>query len=100
MATGVLDFREAPGDAARRIAPDVRLTDVPPYLMWALTAQADAFPSAVDGLDPAGLHAVVTQTIRRSHRDVRRLVELAAIEATTHISRLRSSLFRRLAGIR
>ena len=43
MATGVLDFREAPPDAARRIAPDVRLSPVPPYLMWALTASADQF---------------------------------------------------------
>lgn len=83
MATGVLDFREAPGDAAPRIAPGVRLTDVAPYLMWALTAQADAFPSALDALDPAELHAVATHTIRRWHHDVRRLVERAAVEETT-----------------
>ncbi|HXT89914.1 MAG TPA: NAD(P)/FAD-dependent oxidoreductase [Trebonia sp.] len=85
MATGVLDFREAPDEAAQRIAPDVRLSAVPPYLMWALTAQADAFASGVDGLDPAGLHAVAMETIRSWHRDVRRLVELASIEETTLI---------------
>ncbi|MEZ0110218.1 2-polyprenyl-6-methoxyphenol hydroxylase-like FAD-dependent oxidoreductase [Catenulispora sp. EB89] len=83
MATGVLDFREAPGDAARRIAPDVRLTDVPPYLMWALTAQADAFPGVPD--TSVGLHAVAMHAIRRWHRDIRRLVELAAVEETALI---------------
>lgn len=82
MATGLLDFREAPTAAARRIAPDVRLSAVEPYLMWALTARSDVFGSGVDGLDPAGLHAVVTETVRRWHRDVRRLVELASIEET------------------
>jgi 2-polyprenyl-6-methoxyphenol hydroxylase-like FAD-dependent oxidoreductase len=85
MATGVLDFREAPDEAARRLAPDVRLSAVPPYLMWALTAQADAFAAGVDGLDAVGLHAVAMKTVRRWHPDIRRLVELASPEETTLI---------------
>jgi 2-polyprenyl-6-methoxyphenol hydroxylase-like FAD-dependent oxidoreductase len=85
MATGVLDFREAPDKAARRLAPDVRLSAVPPYLMWALTARADALAAGVDGLDAAGLHAVAMKTVRRWHPDIRRLVELAAVEETTLI---------------
>ena len=83
LATGVLDFLEAPDEAARRIAPDVRLSAVPPYLMWALTAQADAFGAGLDGLDAAGLHAVAMRTMRRWHPDIRRLVELASVEETT-----------------
>jgi 2-polyprenyl-6-methoxyphenol hydroxylase-like FAD-dependent oxidoreductase len=84
MATGVLDFREAPDEAARRLAPDVRLSAVPPYLMWALTAQAGAFAaSADDGTDAARLHAVVMRAVRRWHPDIRRLVELASVEETT-----------------
>ena len=83
MATGVLDFREAPEKAARRLAPDVRLSAVPSYLMWALTARADAFAAGVNGLDAAGLHAVALTAIRRWHPDIRRLVELAAVEETT-----------------
>ena len=82
MATGVLDFREAPPEAARRIAPDVHLSAVPPYLMWALTAQADAFPSGMIRLDPVGLHVVAMRAVRRWHRDVRRLIALACIEET------------------
>jgi len=85
MAAGVLDFREAPEEAARRLAPDLRLSAVPPYLMWALTAQAGAFPAAVDGLGAAGLHAVAMKTVSRWHPDVRRLVELAAPGETTLI---------------
>jgi 2-polyprenyl-6-methoxyphenol hydroxylase-like FAD-dependent oxidoreductase len=83
MATGVLDFREAPDEAARRLAPDVRLTALPPYLMWALTARADAFPRGVAGLDATALHDVAMTTVRRWHPDLRRLVELAAREETT-----------------
>lgn len=83
MATGVLDFREVPDEAARRLAPDVRLSAVPSYLMWALTAQPDAFPDGVSGLDAAGLHEAATRVVRRWHPDVRQLVELAVREETT-----------------
>ena len=42
MAAGLLDFREPPPQAARRIAPDVRLSPARPYLMWAVTGAARA----------------------------------------------------------
>ena len=93
MATGVLDFREEPRSAAKRIAPDVELTAVPSYLMWALTGPVHRFasdPAAASGpaaqspaaQSPAELHRIVLDTIRRWHRDLRRLVELAAVEET------------------
>lgn len=85
MATGVLDFREPPRDAAARIAPYVKLTAVPGYLMWALTGPARKFAE-----DPAGtpehLHAIAARTIRRWHPDLRRLVDLAAVEDTTLVT--------------
>ena len=86
MATGVLDFREEPASAARRIAPDVRLTDVPGYLMWALTGPAGRFASDPRGAlsgSPVALHRVAADTIRDWHQDLRRLVELATVEETT-----------------
>lgn len=83
MATGVLDFREAPPDAARRIAPDVRLSPAEPYYMWALTAAAEHFAGPVEDRDPAGLHATALDTIRRWHPDLRGLVGHAAVAETT-----------------
>jgi 2-polyprenyl-6-methoxyphenol hydroxylase-like FAD-dependent oxidoreductase len=84
MATGVLDFREEPVAAAARIAPDVRLSAVPGYLMWALTGPAARFarPPAPE-LSAAALHRVALDTTRRWHRDVRKLVELATVAETT-----------------
>ena len=43
MAAGLLDFREPPPQAARRIAPDVRLSPAQSYLMWAVTGAAGQF---------------------------------------------------------
>ncbi len=85
MAAGVLDFREPPQDAAARIAPDVKLTAVPGYLMWALTAPARRFAVA-PGDSPERLHAIAARTIRRWHPDLRRLVDLAAVEDTTLVT--------------
>jgi 2-polyprenyl-6-methoxyphenol hydroxylase-like FAD-dependent oxidoreductase len=86
MAAGLLDFREDPPSAAARIAPGIRLSPVPGYLMWALTGPARRFAGlpagAVGSLGPAVLHRVVMDTIRRWHRDLRRLVELATVEET------------------
>ena len=47
MAAGLLDFREPPPQAARRIAPDVLLRPARPYLMWAVTGAARQFGQAV-----------------------------------------------------
>jgi 2-polyprenyl-6-methoxyphenol hydroxylase-like FAD-dependent oxidoreductase len=86
MATGVLDFREPPEQAARRLAPDVRLSPASPYLMWAVTGSAGHFSGPLDGLSPADLHAVALRTIRSWHPRLRGLVELACVRETTLIA--------------
>jgi 2-polyprenyl-6-methoxyphenol hydroxylase-like FAD-dependent oxidoreductase len=83
MAAGVLDFREPPPQAARRLAPDVELSPAQPYLMWAVTASAGQFAGRLEGLSPAELHAVTLSTIRRWHPDLRRLVTLASVPETS-----------------
>jgi len=86
MAAGVLDFREPPPEAARRIAPGVCLSPAGPYLMWAVTGRAGQFAGRLGERDPAGLHAVTLRTIRRWHPDLVRLVQLAAVPDTTLIT--------------
>ena len=95
MAAGVLEFREPPEHAAARIVPDVRLSAVPDYLMWGLTARTRRFAGPLDdasqGTDPAALHAVAMDTIRRWHQDLRELIEAATIEDTT-LTRIRTAV--------
>jgi 2-polyprenyl-6-methoxyphenol hydroxylase-like FAD-dependent oxidoreductase len=86
MAAGVLDFREPPQQAARRLAPDVQLSPAQSYLMWAVTASAGQFAGRLDGLSPAELHAVTLNTIRRWHPDLRRLVRLASVQETSLVA--------------
>jgi 2-polyprenyl-6-methoxyphenol hydroxylase-like FAD-dependent oxidoreductase len=83
LAVGIVDFREAPPQAARRLAPDVQLSPAQPYLMWAVTASTDQFAGRLDGLSPAELHAVATVAIRRWHPDLLRLVRLASVQETS-----------------
>jgi 2-polyprenyl-6-methoxyphenol hydroxylase-like FAD-dependent oxidoreductase len=88
MAAGLLDFREPPPRAAGRIAPDVRLSPVRPYLMWAVTGAARQFAGRhghLGELCPADLHAAAAYAIRRWHPDLVRLVGLAAVEETSLI---------------
>jgi 2-polyprenyl-6-methoxyphenol hydroxylase-like FAD-dependent oxidoreductase len=91
MATGVLDFREPPGPAAARIAPDVRLSAAPGYLMWALTGRARKFAGPLEDADPARLHAVAVDSIRRWHPDLRQLLALADVQETIRIA-IRTSI--------
>src|SRR6185437_5147961 len=93
MAAGLLDFREPPPQAARRIAPGVRLSPAPSYLMWAVTGTARQLggragdpPGGLGDPDPAGLHAAATRAIRRWHPDLVRLVALAAVPETTLVA--------------
>ena len=91
MAAGVLDFREPPAAAAQRIAPDVKLSAVPGYLMWALTGRARRFAGRAEGSDPGRLHNVAVDSIRRWHPDLRRLVALAEVQETIRIA-IRTSI--------
>jgi 2-polyprenyl-6-methoxyphenol hydroxylase-like FAD-dependent oxidoreductase len=94
MAVGLLDFREPPPLAARRLAPDVRLSPAEPYLMWAVTGAARRLlgrHGQPGGLSPADLHAAdlhaaALHAVRRWHPDLVRLVELAAAGETSLIS--------------
>lgn len=93
MAAGLLDFRAPPPQAARRIAPGVRLSPVPSYLMWAVTGgarrlggRAGDWSGGLGDLDPASLHAAAAHAIRRWHPDLVRLVALAAVPETTLIA--------------
>jgi 2-polyprenyl-6-methoxyphenol hydroxylase-like FAD-dependent oxidoreductase len=83
MAAGVLDFREPPPQAARRLAPDVQLSPAQSYLMWAVTASAGQLAGRLDGLSSAELHTVARHAIRRWHPDLRRLVALASVQETS-----------------
>lgn len=90
LAAGLLDFREPPPQAARRIAPGVRLSPVRSYLMWAVTGTARRLGGRDGGrlgdLDPAGLHAAAAHAIRRWHPDLVGLVALAAVPETALIT--------------
>jgi 2-polyprenyl-6-methoxyphenol hydroxylase-like FAD-dependent oxidoreductase len=100
LAAALLDFREEPPQAARRIAPDVRLSPAGPYLMWAVTGPARRFagsgepgepgapgaPGQLAGLSHAGLHAAAAHAIRRWHPDLVRLVALAPAEEVSLIT--------------
>ena len=86
IATGVLDFSEPPERAARRLAPDVRLSRAQSYLMWAITGSARHFTGRGRMLDPAELHTVVVHTIRRWHPDLVRLIQLASIQETSLVA--------------
>jgi 2-polyprenyl-6-methoxyphenol hydroxylase-like FAD-dependent oxidoreductase len=91
LAAGLLDFREAPRQAAGRIAPDVRLSPAGPYLMWAVTGAARQVAGGGETgqlaeLSPADLHATASHAIRRWHPDLVRLVALAEAEATSLIT--------------
>jgi 2-polyprenyl-6-methoxyphenol hydroxylase-like FAD-dependent oxidoreductase len=86
MAAGVLDFREPPQQAARRLAPDVQLSPAQSYLMWAVTTSAGQFACRPGGLSPAELHAVTLNTIRRWHPDLLGLVTLASVQETSLVA--------------
>ena len=95
LAAALLDFREEPPRAARRIAPGVRLSPAGPYLMWAVTGPARRFtgrskPGELAGLSHADLHAdlhaAATHAIRRWHPDLVRLVALAPAEEVSLIT--------------
>jgi 2-polyprenyl-6-methoxyphenol hydroxylase-like FAD-dependent oxidoreductase len=82
LAAAVLDFREPPEQAARRLAPDVALSPAVPYFMWAVTGRAGQLGGHLAGLGPAGLHAVALDAIAGWHPRLRQLVGLACVPQT------------------
>ncbi|MEZ0066961.1 2-polyprenyl-6-methoxyphenol hydroxylase-like FAD-dependent oxidoreductase [Streptacidiphilus sp. MAP12-20] len=94
MAAGLVCLRQSPERAAARIAPDVRLSPVADYMMWAVTAQRAAFrtsDAALTAADPATLHALASRAVRSWHPDLLRLVALAEPEHT-FLARIRTAL--------
>ncbi|MCU7726301.1 FAD-dependent monooxygenase [Actinoplanes sp. KI2] len=93
LATGLVEFRRSPSDAAAALAPGVRLSPAADYLMWGLSAQHDRLPAAdseLAGADAATLHATACRAIRTWHPDLRALLAGAAVDETFFI-RVRSS---------
>jgi 2-polyprenyl-6-methoxyphenol hydroxylase-like FAD-dependent oxidoreductase len=64
--------------AVERLAPDARLTDVPPYLQW-ITPLAD--PAQADA-EPARLDAIAAEMVRGWHPAVGRIIAEADVDAT------------------
>ncbi|WP_203920827.1 FAD-dependent oxidoreductase [Rugosimonospora africana] len=94
MAAGLVRFRRRPPEAAAAIAPGVALSAAGDYLMWAISAQRDAFPlpdERMGELDAAALHDVATAMVRSWHPDLRALVGRADV-AETFFIRVRSSV--------
>jgi 2-polyprenyl-6-methoxyphenol hydroxylase-like FAD-dependent oxidoreductase len=93
LATGLVEFRSPPPDAAAAIAPAVLLSPAGDYLMWAVSARHDRLPASdaeLAGADPATLHAAACRAIRSWHPDLRALLAMASVEQTFFI-RIRSS---------
>jgi 2-polyprenyl-6-methoxyphenol hydroxylase-like FAD-dependent oxidoreductase len=78
--------REPVEQAAVRIAPTARLTDVPDYLSWTLT-----LPDEPRDADPSALLLGVQDRIRSWHPAVRHIVDNADVPATFPVE-IRSAL--------
>jgi 2-polyprenyl-6-methoxyphenol hydroxylase-like FAD-dependent oxidoreductase len=88
VAAGLVQYRERPEAAARRLAPDLSLTPRGDYLMWAVSAQERVLPATE--LAPAELHTLAAAAIRGFHPDVRELVARAVVDET-FLVRIRTS---------
>jgi len=72
-------------DALRELAPDLRLTPVDDYLMWALVSHASNLPLNDEQLraaTPEELHAVVSGCIAEWHPALRKMIAEADVPAT------------------
>lgn len=79
--------REPVTAAAARLAPGLRLTEIPDYFSWTLPLRDEALHDA----DSATLHEAATALARPSHPAVQRLVAEADVPATfpVHITSVR-----------
>ena len=68
--------------AAARIAPDVHLTDIPPYLQWITPMPDPRYRTA----DPATLHRVATEMVADWHPGIRAVLDNADIAATFSVA--------------
>ena len=85
MATGLVRFRQPPQQLGLSPAAD--------YLMWAVTADRGRFGVPDDQLtamDPAGLHRLSGELIKKWHPDLRALHALAEVDETFAV-RIRTS---------
>ncbi|MEY9872739.1 2-polyprenyl-6-methoxyphenol hydroxylase-like FAD-dependent oxidoreductase [Streptacidiphilus sp. MAP12-33] len=93
VAAGLVRLREQPPHAAARLAPEARLSPVPDYLMWAVSAQAREFgvsEAALDRADPTTLHTLACRAVRNWHPQLRELVAAADV-ADTFVAVIRSA---------
>lgn len=80
LALGMVDFREDPDQAAQRLWPGARFGAVRPYVMWALSGKAGAFPHGdadLHALDAAALHAMAATLLADWSPDLRALIAAA-----------------------
>jgi 2-polyprenyl-6-methoxyphenol hydroxylase-like FAD-dependent oxidoreductase len=93
MATGLVRFRNRPGQATATGSAAVRLTPAEDYLMWGLTGDRQRFDVSDEQLiamDPAQLHALSGTLIRTWHPDLRALHAMAEVQETFGV-RIRTS---------
>jgi 2-polyprenyl-6-methoxyphenol hydroxylase-like FAD-dependent oxidoreductase len=93
MASALVRFGERPESAASRLCPDVPVSPVADYLMWAVTAPGERFGVPDDqllGLAPADLHALARKAITGWHPNLRALVDRAPV-AETFVVRVSTS---------
>jgi 2-polyprenyl-6-methoxyphenol hydroxylase-like FAD-dependent oxidoreductase len=78
MAVATCRAREPLGNAIARLAPGVRLTDVPDYLAWMVTLPDDRLRAA----DPSTLHSAARDIVRGWHPAAGRIIDEAEVPAT------------------
>ena len=80
MAAGLMRYRQRPDEAAASVAPGIRLSAAPDYLMWGVTAAQRDFrvpDDALAAMSAPDLHGLAATMIRSWHPSLRRLQALA-----------------------
>jgi 2-polyprenyl-6-methoxyphenol hydroxylase-like FAD-dependent oxidoreductase len=93
MATGLVQFRQRPEQAAAAVAPGAALSPAPDYLMWAVSAHEDKFgvpAGRLAAMTPAELHALAAKMIKSWSAPLRALQSMADVEET-FLVRIRSA---------
>lgn len=85
LAAGLVQFKESPGEAAARLAPEAEFNEAEDYMMWALTgksAQLGCSDRELLAMSPADLHHLALRRVRTWDSAIRELVKQAYIDAT------------------